>query len=259
MDSWAEHILIISLPPGPRIAQELQNVVSASHDRPDCDLILDFSRVDAITRNAFYNLMKVRRLLSRHGHRLALCNTSPQVESALALRNVEDAFQLAQATRIAISLPNVSEHEGIVILRDVDSAEKPEKRRFARIPISRTTQIDVVMWSVNVNSARTCEDCWMGRLVDISEAGAQVAFSIENALCLDKGRAVLLQVAATDTVEELLIEAQVREALPTADEANICLGLSFTGLDRDHALSHAIRQLCESQARYYLTTGLPPQ
>jgi len=222
-DNWAEHILIISLPPGSLIDCELQNVISAAQDRPDCDVILDFAGIDAITRTAFYNLMKVRRIMSRYGRRLALCNTSPVIKNALVLHNVDEAFQLTQAARIAIAPPNVSEHEGTVILRDVDTAPKSERRRFARIPIAGATQIDVVLWSVNVGSARTCEDCWLGRLVDISQVGAQVAFSMENAPALNKDRTVRLQVAATDLVEEMLIEARVREALPTADEANLCL------------------------------------
>jgi len=49
----------------------------------------------------------------------------------------------------------------------------------------------------------------------------------------------------------LMLNAQIRNILPTADEKSTCLGLQIVGLEASREGRGVLRQLCNVVERYY--------
>jgi hypothetical protein len=92
---------------------------------------------------------------------------------------------------------------------------------------------------------------WLGRLVDISEGGIQVAVDATEETTLAEGQLIGLEFRLNLTEPALTFDAQIREVLPTADGKSICLGLEFIGLKANPEGQEGLQRLCNSGDSYY--------
>lgn len=80
--------------PEPQIGDELKTVTEVVRDRGDCDVILDFSRVDVVTSSSLSKLVKLRKILAKHGHRLILCRVASATKGILTVTGLDGIFEL---------------------------------------------------------------------------------------------------------------------------------------------------------------------
>jgi len=103
---------------------------------------------------------------------------------------------------------------------------------------------------------------WLGRLIDISEGGMQVAlpkteaaaqglYSTADVATLSKGRLVGIEFRPYQEEAVLTFDARIIEILPTADGRNICLGLQFIALEANPQGRQGLERLCSTGGIYY--------
>jgi len=102
MQNLSEDIILVDLHREPQMGNELKTVIDISHDRGDCDVILDFSNVDIITSTSLAKLLKLRQSLIDCGHRLILCSVNPFTKGAFNVTGLDGVFELAD-DRLAAS------------------------------------------------------------------------------------------------------------------------------------------------------------
>ena len=127
------------------------------------------------------------------------------------------------------------------------------RRNHVRLNVAEPLEIEVLIW----HGGRKDDyhkllpgHSWRGKLVDISEGGAQVAIDTAEETTLGKGRLVGLEFAPESAGALLTFDAQVREILPTADGHNICLGLQFVGLEANPEGRQCLQRLCNAEGVY---------
>ena len=96
IQNWSENILLVDLPEEPEIADELKEVVEMVRDRGDCDVVIDFSRVDIITSSSLSALLKLRKLLSDCEHRLVFCNIPAATRNVFSTTGIEEIFEFSE-------------------------------------------------------------------------------------------------------------------------------------------------------------------
>jgi len=91
-----------------QIVNELENINKIISDRNDCDVIIDFTRVEVIISSSISNLMILRDMLHNYGHRLVLCNVNPVTKCIFTVAGIADIFDFADDKSDALaSLANV--------------------------------------------------------------------------------------------------------------------------------------------------------
>ena len=252
--NWSEDIIVVKLPAEPQTSDELQAVTKIAIDRPDCDLIMDFSNVHTATCLTLYSLMKLHRILTDHGRRLILCNVTAATRGILHVYAFDRIFEIASDAEIALKPPTRVRRGGTLVLGKPDGAEPYKRRNYVRLNICKLMKVSVLLWhrrQKKDNLEVPWESCWQGRLVDISEGGAQIAVDVTRRPGFKKGHFIKLQFAPIPYEEALMFDAQIREILPAADNKSVCLGVQFVGLEANPEGRQGLRWLCNSEERYY--------
>ena len=91
-----------------RISDELKEINEKITQKKDCDLVLDFSNVEIINSSNISNLLILRGILEKNGHKLFLCNVqmitrcifvvAGLIEIFIFIDNVEEAFKSVQTS-----------------------------------------------------------------------------------------------------------------------------------------------------------------
>ncbi len=93
IQNLSEDVIIVELPSeGSEIADELKAVNEIVSDRCDCDVIVDFSRVEIITSSNISNLLILRSLLQDCGHQLILCNVATMTKCIFVVAGLNEIF-----------------------------------------------------------------------------------------------------------------------------------------------------------------------
>lgn len=251
---WSDDILIVKLPAEPQTSTELHAVARVALDRPKSDMILDFGSVDKLTCQTLCELMKLRSILRKSGRRFVFYNVSPVTRETFNVYGFDKVFEIANASEVIIKPSTKQVSCGTLELRSSDNAKPFQRRNYVRLHVPSPLEIDVLLW----HGGRKDDyhkmlpgHSWRGRLVDISEGGAQVAIDAAEGTTLGKGRLVGLEFRPKPTESLLEFDAQIREILPTADWKNICLGLQFIGLKANPAGRQGLHRFFNSDGIYY--------
>jgi len=92
-----------------QIADELRKINEIIGEKPGCDVIIDFTSVEAITSSSLSNLLILRNLLAEQGHRLVLCNVSFITKCVFNVAGLEDIFEFAQDKSAAAAAVHASQ------------------------------------------------------------------------------------------------------------------------------------------------------
>ncbi len=252
--NWSEDIIVVKLPAEPQTSDELQAVTKIALDRPDCDLIMDFSNIDEPSCLSLCILMKLHRILTDHGRRLILCNVTAATKAILHTYAFDRIFELASDAQVAFKPPTQVGRGGTLVLGTPDGAEPHKRRNYVRLNICKVMKLSVLLWhrrQKEDNLEVPWDSCWQGQLVNISEGGAQIAVDVTKRPDFKKGHFIKLQFAPIPYEEALMFDAQIREILPAADNKSVCLGVQFVGLETNPEGRQGLRWLCNSEERYY--------
>ncbi len=95
IQNLSEDIILAELHREPQLEGELQTAFDIANDRGDCDVILDFSKVDIITSSSLAKLLKLRQFLADSDHRLIFCSINSFTKSAFKITGLDGIFELA--------------------------------------------------------------------------------------------------------------------------------------------------------------------
>jgi len=254
---WSNDILIAKLPAEPQVSYELNAVTRLVLDKPRSDLLVDIGAVDEPTYQTLRKLTELSKLLSDRGRCCVFYNVSTATKRVFNLYGFDGIFEIADGSEVVLK-PSVQQlGTGTLELRSSDNAEPFERRKYVRLHIPSRLAIHVLLW----HGGRKDDyhkilpgHFWHGRLVDVSEGGAQVAIDAAEGTILGKGRLVGLEFRPKPTESLLTFDAQVREMLPTADGKNTCIGLQFVALEANPEGRYGLERLCNSDSLYYEAT-----
>lgn len=130
--------------------------------------------------------------------------------------------------------------------------EMVERRSYFRVIVPQSMKVNVTMWHRNQNSLRQIpENYSLGRLIDISAGGLQVAIEVDQNPDFKKGQFVGMRFTPLPYEQPILFNAQIRTLLPTTDEKTLCFGMQIVGLESSAEGRKTLRRLCNVVEQYY--------
>ena len=253
---WSDNILIVKLPTEPRTSDELNTVTKLVLDRPKSDLLVDIGAVEKPTDQTLCKLMELCSLLRDCGCFCVFYNVNEKTKRVFNQYDFDGFFEIAGISEVVLE-PSVEQlNTGTLELHSSNKFEPFERRKYVRLHVPTSLEINVLVW----HGGRKDDyhkmlpgHYWKGRLVDVSEGGAQVAIDAvdleETILC--KGRLLGIEFRPNPDEPLLAFDGQIREILPTADGMNTCLGLQFVGLEANPDGREGLKKLCSSEGIYY--------
>ena len=103
IQNWSEDIVLVDLPPEPDMGEELKTVTQVTRDRGDCEVVIDFSKVDIITSSSLSKLLRLKKLMSDCGHRLLFCNVAPATKGIFTVTGLDGVFEIVDDKFIALA------------------------------------------------------------------------------------------------------------------------------------------------------------
>ena len=103
IQNWSEDTVLVDLPPEPQMGDELKTVTEIVRDRGNCDVVVDFSRVDSVTSSSLSKLLKLRKLLADCGHKLVLCSVAPATKGIFTVTGLEGIFEFVDYKFVALA------------------------------------------------------------------------------------------------------------------------------------------------------------
>lgn len=131
---------------------------------------------------------------------------------------------------------------GTIVLAVPDKIEVIQRRSYFRVNVPESLNVKVLLWhrtgrrETDPKHDPACEinNCCQGRLMDISAGGAQVIVPNQNdagKANFKKGQFISMRFTPLPYETPLILSAQIRNVLPTADEKNASIGLQIVGLE----------------------------
>ena len=90
----SENTILVDASPEPSLNEELANVTDVVRERGDCDVIIDFKRVDIVTSSSLSKLLKLRKLLMDCNHTLVLCSVATATKGIFSVTALDDVFTM---------------------------------------------------------------------------------------------------------------------------------------------------------------------
>ena len=152
---------------------------------------------------------------------------------------------------------------GTIVLAIPDKIEVVQRRSYFRVDVPESLKVKVLLWHRSVkreekgrihNTADEMHSGFHGRLVDISAGGAQVVVpqqSDTEKAEFKKGQFVGMRFTPLPYETPLVLSAQIRNVLPTADGKNVSLGLQIVGLEASPEGRQVLTRLIGIVERYY--------
>jgi len=104
IQNFSEDFLFDDLPyKEPQIGNELKNLNEIVNTRSDCDVVIDFFRVEIITSSSISNLMILRKLLQEHERQLILCNVAITTKYIFTVTGLDKVFDFVDDRSAALT------------------------------------------------------------------------------------------------------------------------------------------------------------
>jgi c-di-GMP-binding flagellar brake protein YcgR len=155
------------------------------------------------------------------------------------------------------------ERGGTIVLAVPDEIEVIQRRNYFRVNVPESLKVKVLLWhrSGKVQEEKEMQDfaeqthhgC-QGRLMDISAGGAQVIVPTENlsdGTSFKKGQFIGMRFTPLPYETPVVLCAQIRNTLPTADGTGSSLGMQIVGLEASCEGRKVLTRLISIVERYY--------
>lgn len=155
------------------------------------------------------------------------------------------------------------ERGGMVVLAVPDKIEVIQRRNYFRVNVPESLKVQVLLWHRTGSlkeqdslhdAADEMKNCCHGRLVDISAGGAQVAVPRQDdapRIDFKKGQFVGMRFTPAPYETPVLLSAQIRNILPTADGKSASVGLQIVGLEASPEGREVLARLISVVENYY--------
>ncbi len=152
---------------------------------------------------------------------------------------------------------------GTIVLAVPEKIEVVQRRSYFRVNVPQSLKVQVLLWHRSgkreqkdhtQDAAHELNNSCHGRLIDISAGGAQIILPIQKDSPqpeFKKGQFVGMRFTPMPYETPVVISAQIRNSLPTADGQNISLGLQIVGLEASAEGRQVLTRLIAIVERYY--------
>jgi len=159
---------------------------------------------------------------------------------------------------------------GRIVIAQPTKMEAIQRRSYFRVSVPRRMPVNVVLWH-RMGRRRQADEpqqYYSGRLIDLSAGGAQIAMPMKDAEQgaeveskeFRQGQFIGLRFTPLPYEMPLVINAQIRTALPTADENAVCLGLQLVGLEASQEGRETLTRIAQVVEHYHqINEGLLPE
>ncbi len=177
------------------------------------------------------------------------------------------AFSAESHPRDCESKAGSQKRSGQIVLSVPARIEIVQRRSYFRVDVPRALKVNVLLWHRGLNrvpepevwdrdeqqdnSDNKTQDYYKARLIDISAGGAQIVINTSQKPDFRKGQFIGLTFTPRPYERPLILDAQIRNILPTADSNNICLGLQIVGLEASPEGRQILQRLCNVVEHYY--------
>jgi anti-anti-sigma factor len=107
IERWSEDVILVNLPGELEKDRELQAVMRMLRQGSHCDVVVDFSHVHVMGGAWLARLLKIQKLAEEYGHKLTLCNVPPATRGIFAIARIDDLFEFAEDTCVALASPQL--------------------------------------------------------------------------------------------------------------------------------------------------------
>lgn len=124
--------------------------------------------------------------------------------------------------------------QGKIILSLPDRVEKMPRRTFSRAAVPDSLNVQVFFWHrgyINDCAQTPKENCWQGRLVDLSAGGLQVAIDPAQSVDFTEGQLLGLQFTPLAYEKPICVEGQIRHLAEVPEKRQVYIGIEFIGLE----------------------------
>ncbi len=155
------------------------------------------------------------------------------------------------------------ESGGTIVLAFPDKVEVIQRRSYFRVNVPESLNVKVLLWhrsgkrretEPKHDTAGEMHNCCQGRLMDISAGGAQIIVPNQNdagKANFKKGQFISMRFTPMPYETPLVLSAQIRNVLPTADDKNASLGLQIVGLEASSEGREVLTRLIGIVEKYY--------
>jgi anti-anti-sigma regulatory factor len=110
IQNFSKNVLFVDLPfKEPQIGDELKNLNEAVSTRSDCDVVIDFFRVEIINSSSIGNLMILRKLMQEHERQLIFCNVAVMTKYIFTVAGIDKIFDFVDDRSAAMSAVQCAE------------------------------------------------------------------------------------------------------------------------------------------------------
>ena len=102
----SENVILADVSTEPSLNEELKNVTEVVRERGDCDVVIDFSKVDIVTSSSLSKLLKLRKLLMDCNRRLVLCCVAKATRAIFSVTALDDVFEMVDDQFAALASLN---------------------------------------------------------------------------------------------------------------------------------------------------------
>lgn len=95
IQNYSENIILVELPSEPDVRKELDKVMEIVQDRTDCDVLIDFSRVDIMVSLSLSGCIQLHKLLNASGRRLVFFNVANLTKDVFKVTCFDNIFEFA--------------------------------------------------------------------------------------------------------------------------------------------------------------------
>jgi len=92
----SRNVVLVDLPPEPRMRDKIRAVADSFHNRADRDVVMDFSSVGIMATPSISGLLGLRKLLADSGHRLILRNVASATRGIFTITGLDAVFDLVE-------------------------------------------------------------------------------------------------------------------------------------------------------------------
>lgn len=104
IQNFSEDVLLVDLPSEElQMGNELKNLNEIASKRGDCNVVVDFSKVEIVTSSNISNLLALRTLLREHRRQLILCSVSAPTKSVFTIAGLDAVFEFANDKDAALA------------------------------------------------------------------------------------------------------------------------------------------------------------
>jgi len=95
IEKISENLIIATLPDEEKINEILKSLNDKVTDGDNCDIIIDFSRVETITSSGISNLLILRGLMKKINRKLIICSIKMATRCIFTVTGIDDIFEIA--------------------------------------------------------------------------------------------------------------------------------------------------------------------